>query len=284
MALTKFFSVILIGVVLLLVLLTAISINGFLLETSSGFAEQSDIFYKMFGQLRGSIAAMLYLKADRYFHGGTYHEHGSHVCLGKDTHMEGTPEHHDDSPHHHDDFPHHENEGCGIFGKISRAIKYRPVHHLNDVESAEIMPWFELASIADPHYIQAYIVGGYWLGMRLGKPERALRFLKKGLKYNPSSWQIYAQMGDVYFFVKRDYQRAIAYFRQAYFFMRGTEVAGIEKKHVLVLLAASFEKLKDYGHSLQYYKLVQKTNVRDGVIRKKIETLEKLYQKDKGSK
>ena len=272
MALRKYLSAVLISFTVGIILLMAVSIQSFLLENDPFFSEHSDVFYKMFGQFRTSIAAMLYLKADRYFHGGTQHAHAHepHSCLKE-------PEEDKKETDHHHTFLPREYSG-DIFFRINRAITYKPVYHLNTVESAEIMPWFELASLADPHYIQAYTVGGYWLGMRLGKVDKALKFLKKGLKYNPNAWEIYAQIGDIYFIANHDYSKAIAYFRQAYLFMTSARPTDIEKRHVLILLAASFERIEGYGHSLQYYKMVQKIYPQDKDIKKKIEILEESLE------
>ncbi len=284
MALRKYLSAVLISFAVGIVLLMAVSIQSFLLENDPFFSEHSDIFYKMFGQFRTSIAAMLYLKADRYFHGGTQHEHAHelHSCLMEPDADKKEQEHHHTSSHKEQEHHHtssHQEHTADIFFRINRAIRYKPVHHLNNVESAEIMPWFELASLADPHYIQAYTVGGFWLGLRLGKVDKALKFLKKGLKYNPNAWEIYAQIGDIYFIANHDYPKAIAYFRQAYLFMNSVRVTDIEKAHVLIFLAVSFERTGDYAHSLQYYKIVRKIHPKDKKIKKTIERLEESLRK-----
>ncbi|MCG2711772.1 MAG: hypothetical protein L6416_05560, partial [Candidatus Omnitrophica bacterium] len=176
MALEKYSSFALISVIVFLVMLSAISIDTFFMKNRNFFEGQNDIFNKMFGQLRGSMAAMLYIKADKYFHGGTSHsdKHAGHSCL------EGETEEHEGEEHGELDSL--SKNSPDIFSRINKAISYRPVFHLNNIESAEIMPWFELAVLADPYYIKAYTVGGYWLGMRLGKRDKALQFLKRGLK------------------------------------------------------------------------------------------------------
>ncbi len=80
------------------------------------------------------------------------------------------------------------------------------------------MPWFELASLADSHYIQAYL------------------------------------------------------------FMASARPTDMEKRHVLILLAASFERIEDYGYSLRYYKIAQKFYPQDKGIKKKIKILEETLK------
>lgn len=270
MALKKYFSIVFASIAGALLILSAISIDTFFMEDNRCFAGTNDIFYKMFGQFRSSIAAILYIKADKHFHGGTSHAkgHEGHSCLGakmKSCRQENSNEKHSVLKDNKD-----------IFSILNRAIFYKPVQHLNVIESAEIMPWFELAVLADPYYIRAYTVGGFWLGMRLGKQDKALRFLRKGLRYNPRAWEIYAQIGDTYFIMDKDYVKAIAYFRQAYLFMKSSDTTNIEQRHILTLLAASFERLKKYGKSVYYYKKILDLYPHDKSLQARINKLERL--------
>ncbi|MCG2711291.1 MAG: tetratricopeptide repeat protein, partial [Candidatus Omnitrophica bacterium] len=95
------------------------------------------------------------------------------------------------------------------------------------------------------------------------------------LKYNPNAWEIYAQIGDIYFIMNHDYAKSITYFRQAYLFMRSSEVNNIEKRHVLTLLAASFERSKDYGQSVYYYKKILELYPLDEGLKNRIEELQR---------
>ncbi len=270
MALGKFHSSLIVIIVVLILVCSSAHLDVFFMANNNSLICQNDIFYKMFGQLRSSIAAILYLKADRYFHGGTSHpkHNAGHSCL------EG------EVPHEHVSKQNNEiwqpvNDDQDIFSRLNKAISYKPVQHLNNAKSAEIMPWFELAVLADPYYIKAYIVGGYWLGIRLGKSDKAIRFLKNGLRYNPKAWEIYSQIGDIYFIMNNDYVKSIAYFRQAYLFLP-REVNNIEKRHVLTLLAASFERIKDYEQSIHYYKKILELYPRDNKLKRRIQGVKKL--------
>ena len=268
MALIKNLTAWLACVLAAVIILFAVRIDGFFIKTRGYDTGQNDIFYKMFGEFRNTIAAMLYLKADTYYHGGTVHEHDEESENGHGLCVERARDNKEPAEHEHS-VPGGPVPG-DLFSRIYCAITQRPVIHLKDLKSAEIMPWFELATLADPHYIPAYAVGGYWLGMRLHKPKRALIFLKKGLKYNQDSWQIYEQIADIYFLVYKDYSKSIAYLRRAYLLMNTAGAEVLEKKRVLIFLAASFERTGEYAQSLYYYEKLNAISGHDEMVEKKI--------------
>ncbi|MBU4304423.1 MAG: tetratricopeptide repeat protein [Candidatus Omnitrophica bacterium] len=247
------------------VLMLALKIDVFFyLENARSYARQSDVLYNIFGQLRNDIAAILYLKSDEYFHGGTEHPHGEEHTIADE--LSGEHKHHEDVPSQRQ---RGKEEDADIFLRLDRAIHAHRVQHLAPDQSAEIVPWFSLAVLVDPEYVQAYVVGGYWLGMRLNRPDEALLFLKKGLKSNPQAWQIYSQIGDIYFLAKKDYRKAAAYLERAYLAMDAPDVNKIDKKHVLIFLATAWERLEDYRKSVYYYEKLEAL-VPDPDVAKKI--------------
>ena len=83
----------------ILIILISIQIDIFYFKETKLLAyEQSDIAFKIFGQLRYDIAAMLYLKADSYYHGGTKHSHGHEHTVYDEMQEEG---HHKSEEHEH---------------------------------------------------------------------------------------------------------------------------------------------------------------------------------------
>jgi len=251
----------------LLIALFAINIDAFFYRENINLGGQAgDIFYRIFGQLRYDIAAMLYLKADRYYHGGTSHAKGHEHTLQEEVYK-----HHQAHVHKETEDLHGEElNGRDLFWRIDHAIRDHRVIHLHGKEAEEVAPWFEIAALIDPNFIPAYVVGGFWVGQYLHKPDSALKFLKKGLMHNPGAWQIYEQAGDIYFTEKKDYSKASAYFKRAYLLMDIGSPTDLDKKRVLLFLAACLERTEDYKQSLYYYEKIHLLVPSDQTISNKI--------------
>ncbi|MCK4994273.1 MAG: hypothetical protein KAS13_04405 [Candidatus Omnitrophica bacterium] len=224
----------------------------FLISSDQLFsASQNDMLYKIFGQLRKDIGAFCYLKADQYFHRGSHHADGHKNC-SFETHDNDT-EKHSDCEHHLDKKTAPEKP-LDLFAKVYKAIHFRPVLHLGSFENAEILPWFDITTRFNPHFINAYLDGGFWLNTKMNQPDKALAFLRRGLKYNPLSWQIVFQMGEIYFTKKKDYAKSYSYFKHAYYLMNPQPHTMLEEKSVLLFLSASAQKINKQQESLNYKK------------------------------
>ncbi len=205
---------------------------------------ENDLIARIFGQLRQDIAAFFYLKADCYFHSGTHHDKGDeHSCKEKAPFSSTANTTKLKTPH---------NNKYDVFSRINKAIKFRPVRHLEDHENAEIMPWFEISTRLDPHFEKAYLDGSYWLSIKMNQPDKGLKFLRRGLKYNPRSWKITAQMGNIYFITKKNYSKAYTYFKHAYLLMEKQSCAAFDKKQVLRFLSASAQKANKHQDHIYY--------------------------------
>ncbi|MFH2144982.1 MAG: hypothetical protein ABII75_03025 [Candidatus Omnitrophota bacterium] len=251
------------GIIFILVFLAG-QIDDYFLRCYAAASPRTnnDIILKIFGQLQQDIGLMVYLKADQYYHGGTHHpQHKTAKCLGKEPsgYAPGAKK---------ADF-----ETKDFFTRIYHATREQSVRHLSDGQSREITPWFYLATKLDPQNIKAYVIGGYWLGMRLGKPDEALKFLRQGLFSNPDAWQIYEQVADIYFLVKKDYRKSAVYFERAYSLFNKSDTDVFELKHLLVFLAASYEFLGEYPAALKYHEKLLKINPDDAKLKTKISNL-----------
>ena len=239
----------------------------------------NDILYRIFGQLRYDLAAMMYLKADEYFHGGTEHPEGEKHEIADE--LNSLPGHkHAEHEHENSGRTKAGNGPRDLIAGFDRMIHYHPVMHLSQDQQAEVIPWFYLSAKMDPHYVNAYVLGGFWLSDRLGKPDEALKFLKKGMIYNPDAWQIYRQAGEVYFEFKKNYQKADLYLKNAYRLMLEQNADTMEKRQVLVFLSSAAEKRNDLTDALGYYRQLRKIWPGDSTITEKINDIEKrLYSK-----
>ena len=108
----------------------SITLDGFFYAERMRVSRSSDVFSQMFGALRGDLAAMAYLKADEYYHGGTTHqEHDEHVI--EDDAAQGVRSY---EPSHAE----HETARSSVgLQWIDRAVHEHPVMHLGGKQEAE---------------------------------------------------------------------------------------------------------------------------------------------------
>ncbi len=288
MAITRWLYAAILSVAVLL-LVTAIPIDTFFTRDNSARSiRQSDVLFTIFGQLRHDIGAVLYLKADEYYHGGTHHSHGEEHHLEDDACCTevarlGEPRHAHAHEHEHE-HEHPERAAAAgpgdLFARVIRAITTHSVIHLQGAQSSEMLPWFYLATLFDPQCVQAYVVGGFWLGMELGKVDEGIAFLRRGLRNNPSAWEIYAQMGELYFISKKDYGKSAAYLRRAYALIRTTSAGVMDKKQILVFLAAALERCGQLRESLYYYEQLNALLNGDAAVAGKIKEMESRLQEE----
>lgn len=175
-----------------------------------GFA-QKDLIYRMFGGLRGLLADWAFIKGEEYYHGGLPIR-GLRIAECLQIEMSKSRGEHLEEEHEHG----HEIEEQvkqNFYSKLYSHIKITRHAHLSYAEEKEVLPWFYLQVRFNPHDIQGYILGGYWL-KRLGKTEEAFRFLKEGEVNNPASAQVLTEIGDLYYHQK-NYALAIEYFERA---------------------------------------------------------------------
>ncbi len=76
----------------------------------------------------------------------------------------------------------------GFLGDLERAVKpYQdasaPHHH---TAGTELLPWYRLMALADPHNVRAYVVASMWLS-QAGKWDEAEAFLLEGIQANPDN-------------------------------------------------------------------------------------------------
>lgn len=155
-------------------------------------ARNQNAFARILGEIRVGAADLMFVKTERYLHAGVaYEAHGA----GEEVLRHGDEEAHGHA-HGEEDYGDvemlvrsEENDFRGILGDWQRQIKpYHDVHqHHEDAHahegSAELLPWYRLMTLSNPHYIRAYRIGAMELA-RVGKWEEAIQFLQEGLDKN----------------------------------------------------------------------------------------------------
>lgn len=96
----------------------------------------------------------------------------------------------------------------GFIGQMEREVKpWRdpglPHQH---TAGTELLPWYRIGTLADPHNVRMYIIGSWWLKTLRSEKQlnEALKFLDEGLKNNPDNFQILYMRGYVLRELKRD--------------------------------------------------------------------------------
>lgn len=71
-------------------------------------------------------------------------------------------------------------------------------HGGNWNENKDILPLIKLITDLDPHFVEAYLTGGWILVTGFNKPDEALKYLREGINNNPRSFELYEGLGTLY--------------------------------------------------------------------------------------
>jgi len=98
-----------------------------------------------------------------------------------------------------------------------RAVQYYGAKRLSNEPSFPLLsPLIDIATTLDPQLVHAYRFGSIFLSERepigANEPERAIELLKKGIENNPAEWQLYRDVGFVYYWFLHDYAKAAKFF------------------------------------------------------------------------
>jgi len=101
----------------------------------------------------------------------------------------------------------------------TRAVQYYgEKHHLKQRNLELLWPLLDITTTLDPNLIVAYRFGSTFLSdappRGAGDPDHGVELLRRGIKANPDYWRLYQDMGNVYYFDKKDYPRAAEAFAE----------------------------------------------------------------------
>ncbi len=106
-------------------------------------------------------------------------------------------------------------EYAPLMGAIywTRVVQYfGEKHRLHDRNLELLWPLLDVTTTLDPHLLVAYRFGAMFLSdappRGAGQPDLAVKLLERGLKENPEYWRFYQDLGNVYYFDKKDYAKA----------------------------------------------------------------------------
>ena len=92
----------------------------------------------------------------------------------------------------------------GFIGDLHRKVlPYQPPGGTHEhADGQELLPWFRLMTMSDPHYVRGYSIGGWWLATK--NLDEALAFVEEGIEKNPRAYQIHYMRGQILMKVVRN--------------------------------------------------------------------------------
>lgn len=175
-------------------------------ESADLQARNSSAIARVLGTLRVSISDIMYIKAERYLDSGVayvpHYQQGQLLIRDAGQATKTTPQ--DQAPGTTDSrlgkrtlIPEPSRDFRGILGHLHRQVApwqdWRLGH--NHTDGYQLLPWFRIMTIVDPHYINGYLVGTYWISLH--DVDQGLRFIEEGIAKNPSAFQLHLMYGQV---------------------------------------------------------------------------------------
>jgi tetratricopeptide (TPR) repeat protein len=122
----------------------------------------------------------------------------------------------------------------------------------------------------DPYSFSPYVVTGMILGVWGGMPEESIRILKKGIAWNPETWQLPFYVGYDYYFELHDPEQAAPYIRMAASLPGAPEYLGKFAARMTVE-AGKYEAALEFLDRLQ--EQVQDLRLQEGLENRKREVI-----------
>lgn len=127
-------------------------------------AHETGITDFLLGGSRQALSHAFFNEADLYFHKGV-----AHLEARADTHS--------------------------LFQHWQADITPEQHAHAEGGESAEILPWLELAMRSDPHNVEAFLVAAFWTSTGLQRNDLAMQILEDAQRLNPGDYRIPLEKG-----------------------------------------------------------------------------------------
>ncbi len=141
----------------------------------------ADPLFLALGSAKEAVGDTLFIRADEYFHGGVMEKH-HHDKSVEDVHREGI-------------LSSKKEEALGRMpadwiDRVNGQVRATQDSHLTKEKRKEMLPFFKWATDLDPHNVEAILTTAYWLEKEFEKPDEARALLEKGVRDNPSSWEL----------------------------------------------------------------------------------------------
>lgn len=156
----------------------------------------------------------------------------------------------------------------------TRTVQYFGHRHFNHERSYnELAPLLEITTTLDPHMLPAYQFGASFLAPKppngAGEPERAVRLMEYGIEHNPNEWQLYYDLGFVYYTAFKDYKKA------AEVFERGSQIPNAHP-FLKILAARMAENSGDFLTARMLWSATFESSHQNNIRRNALEHLRAL--------
>jgi hypothetical protein len=136
---------------------------------------------RLFGELRTSMSDLLFIKTERYMHGGVAYQ----KTFEEESTAEGPIQTVIRQP---------EEDWRGFIGTLERTVKpwMDPKKHMEHNSTTDLLPWYRLMTLMNPHRIRGYRVGAFIL-ITSGYPDalqQAKEFIAEGIRNNPQNHEL----------------------------------------------------------------------------------------------
>ncbi len=226
------------------------------------------------------------LKADAYFHSGTYPSIFDNITNKEPVAIVGGAhgDHDHDAEHGHEGVGKHHEES--IYGEPHDWIEWLghsfiPTTHTHldkPGEAREILPWLKLSAELDPQKITTYVAASYWLRHDPKHADEAEPFLRQGLRANPDSYEILLELGKYYNENKKDAARARNVWELAWAKWQKQQAAGKKPDDLIgaEILGELVKEARASGNiqrQIQYLELLKGFGFDTESVQKQIDTL-----------
>lgn len=150
----------------------------------------------------------------------------------------------------------------------TRTVQYFGHRHFDRAHTYnELAPLLEITTFLDPHMLPAYQFGASFLAPKppggAGEPVRAIHLMEYGIEHNPDNWQLYYNLGFVYYTELKDYRNAAAVFE------RGSKVPNAHP-FMKIMAAQMAAHAGDFATARMLwnatYETSQETNIRQNAV------------------
>ncbi|MDR3456928.1 MAG: hypothetical protein P4N60_05740 [Verrucomicrobiae bacterium] len=232
----------------------------------------------MFGDGRKLLANQFFTMADVYFHSGYYpsiFDKNSSEQKEIISASHGKKETEEDEKN--EDFLGRPKDWIDAFGRNFKITTHTHLEHGNE---REILPWLRLAADLDPHKIDTFTVGAFFLRDHLNRPDQAEAFLREGLRQNPDSAELLFELGRFYNDSAHEVDRARNVWELGVRkFLQASPADQKEDKlifeEIVVHLAYLEEQSGNYAQAINWFRAAQKVSPNPGALEAQIVEIQK---------
>jgi tetratricopeptide (TPR) repeat protein len=95
----------------------------------------------------------------------------------------------------------------------TRVVQYYGNKHVRGQANLDLLwPLLDITTTLDPNLLISYRFGAMFMSQPppagAGRPDQAVQLIRRGIRANPDYWRLYEDLGFVYYFDLKDYQKA----------------------------------------------------------------------------